>query len=44
LTYTINADPVTVNQTGVRHFFTDDSGVIRFNGSATAAATDSPLQ
>ncbi len=43
-TYTVHADPVTVNQTGVRHFFTDASGVIRFNASATATATDSPLQ
>jgi type IV pilus assembly protein PilA len=43
-TYTVKADPVTVNQTGVRHFFTDGSGVIRFNAAATAAVTDSPLQ
>jgi type IV pilus assembly protein PilA len=43
-TYTILGDPVTVNQTGVRHFFSDQSGVLRFNASATAAATDSPLQ
>jgi|SRR5271169_6310465 len=42
--YTINGDPVTVNQTGVRHFFTDQSGVIRFNAAATALVTDSPLQ
>jgi type IV pilus assembly protein PilA len=42
--YTVNADPVTVNQTGVRHFFTDASGVIRFNATQTAAVTDSPLQ
>jgi prepilin-type N-terminal cleavage/methylation domain-containing protein len=42
-TYTCKADPVTVNQTGVRHFFTDASGVIRFNSTQTAAATDSPL-
>jgi type IV pilus assembly protein PilA len=42
--YTINGDPITVNQTGVRHFFTDASGVIRFNAAATAAVTDSPLQ
>jgi hypothetical protein len=33
-----------VNQTGVRHFFTDQSGVIRFNAAATATVTDSPLQ
>jgi type II secretory pathway pseudopilin PulG len=43
-TYTVHADPITVNQTGVRHFFTDASGVIRFNAAATAAVTDSPLQ
>jgi prepilin-type N-terminal cleavage/methylation domain-containing protein len=43
-TYSVHADPVTVNQTGVRHFFTDGSGVIRFNATATATATDSPLQ
>lgn len=42
-TYTVKADPVTVNQTGVRHFFTDASGVIRFNSTQTAASTDSPL-
>jgi type IV pilus assembly protein PilA len=42
--YTTLADPVTVNQTGVRHFYTDQSGVLRFNATATAAVTDSPLQ
>jgi type IV pilus assembly protein PilA len=42
--YTILGDPVTVNQTGVRHFFTDQSGVLRFNAAAVAAVTDSPLQ
>ncbi|HUK31027.1 MAG TPA: prepilin-type N-terminal cleavage/methylation domain-containing protein [Candidatus Acidoferrum sp.] len=42
--YTINANPITVNQTGVRFFFTDQSGVIRFNATQEAAVTDSPLQ
>jgi len=42
-TYSINADAVVENQTGVRHFYTDMSGVIRFNAGATAAVTDSPL-
>jgi len=42
-TYTINADPVTQNGTGVRHFFTDQSAVIRANPSAVASVTDSPL-
>jgi type IV pilus assembly protein PilA len=41
--YTINANPLVVNQTGVRYFFTDQSGVVRWNGTTTAAVTDSPL-
>jgi type IV pilus assembly protein PilA len=41
--YTLNADPVVSNQTGVRHFFTNESGVVRWNSTATAALTDSPL-
>jgi type IV pilus assembly protein PilA len=41
--YTINGDPTSVNQTGVRHFFTDQSGVVRFNSAQAAAITDSPL-
>ncbi len=42
-TYTINGDPLNA-QTGTRHFFSDESGVIRFNTSAAAAVTDTPLQ
>ena len=42
--YTLNGDPVTVNQTGVRHFYSDASGLIRFNTATTASASDSPLQ
>jgi type IV pilus assembly protein PilA len=44
--YSINAGPVSENQTGVRGFYTDMSGVIRWdaNGSTSAAVTDSPLQ
>ncbi|MBI1749892.1 MAG: prepilin-type N-terminal cleavage/methylation domain-containing protein [Acidobacteria bacterium] len=38
--YTLNADPVTVGTTGQRHFFTDQTGVIRANTAAKAAATD----
>jgi type IV pilus assembly protein PilA len=41
--YTINADPSQVNQTGVRHFYTDSSGVVRSNQTQVAAVTDSPL-
>ena len=43
-TYTVNADPITPGQTGQRYFFTDQSGVIRFNTSAAATVSDSPLQ
>jgi type IV pilus assembly protein PilA len=42
-TYTINADAMTQNTTGVRHFYTDQSGVIHYNSAATATATSSPL-
>ena len=42
--YTITADPVTPGQTGRRHFFTDQSGVIRWNASTTASASDQPIQ
>jgi type IV pilus assembly protein PilA len=41
--YTVNANPVVSNQTGVRYFFTDQSGVVRWNATAPAAVTDSPL-
>ncbi|MGC2209953.1 MAG: prepilin-type N-terminal cleavage/methylation domain-containing protein [Candidatus Korobacteraceae bacterium] len=43
-TYTSNANPVTVQQTGVRYFYSDASGVIRYNTTATASSVDSPLQ
>ena len=41
-TYTIKADPVSAS-TGQRHFYTDQSGVIRVNTSTAANSTDSPL-
>ena len=41
--YTVNAAPINPNQTGVRYFYTDASGVVRVNGLAAAAVTDSPL-
>ncbi len=41
--YTVNGDPQN-SQTGQRHFFSDQSGVIRFNTSASAGSSDSPLQ
>jgi len=43
-TYTVNANPQVAGQTGQRSFFTDQSGVIRFNLTAAATVSDSPLQ
>jgi prepilin-type N-terminal cleavage/methylation domain-containing protein len=42
--YTITAFPVTVNQTGLRGFFTDQSGVIRYDVGVQASISSSPLQ
>ena len=41
--YSVNGDPQN-SQTGQRHFYSDQSGVIRANVSAAATGTDSPLQ
>jgi type IV pilus assembly protein PilA len=43
-TYTINGDPVTPGATGQRHFYADQSGVIRFNANSVAGVTDAPVQ
>ena len=42
--YTINADPITENSTGTRHFFTDESGLIRMSNSEPATANSPPLR
>jgi type IV pilus assembly protein PilA len=42
--YTLAAGPIAPDQTGQRYFFTDQSAVIRFNISAAATVSDSPLQ
>jgi type IV pilus assembly protein PilA len=41
-TFAANADPDTGG--GTRHFFTDETGVIRYNLSAAATATDAAIQ
>jgi type IV pilus assembly protein PilA len=41
--YVISADPVTPGSTGLRHFFTDESGVIRFSMRGGADASSPPL-
>ena len=42
--YTITAQPANRGQTGQRTFFSDQSGVIRFDATGTATATSSPIQ
>ena len=41
--YTVTADPTTVGGSGQRHFFTDQTNVVRVNNSAPAGSTDSPI-
>ena len=41
--YSVEAEPQSP-QTGQRRFYSDQSGVIRYNTSATATASDNPLQ
>jgi prepilin-type N-terminal cleavage/methylation domain-containing protein len=44
-TYNVTAIPITVDQTGKRSFYSDASGVIRYNSAgSTPASTDSALQ
>ena len=42
-TYTVEAWPVTALQTGIRYFFTDQSGVVRSNSNASATASSTPI-
>lgn len=42
--YTLVGNPVSRGQSGQRGFFSDQSGVIRYNISATASAGSTPLQ
>lgn len=42
--YAINADPQVPNYTGSRHFYTDQTAVIRENDTVPAGPTDNPIQ
>jgi prepilin-type N-terminal cleavage/methylation domain-containing protein len=42
-TYSFNADPVAAGTTGQRHFFVDQTGVIRFNMAAKAGPKDAVI-
>ncbi len=43
-TYASNANPITVDQTGKRYFYSDASGVLRYNTTVTASSADAALQ
>ena len=43
-TYDTNAAPVTLNVTGVRYFYSNESGVIRYASGAAADANSPALQ
>jgi type IV pilus assembly protein PilA len=43
-TYTIKASPANLGTTGQRGFFSDQTGVIRYNQAGAATATDPALQ
>ena len=42
-TYALNGDPINVGTTGQRHFYTDQSGVIRFDAAAVATNASVPI-
>jgi type IV pilus assembly protein PilA len=44
VSYTVTADPTNEDVTGVRHFFTDESGVIRGARGQQATSDSPPLQ
>jgi type IV pilus assembly protein PilA len=43
-TYTITATPITASVTGQRGFFSDQTGVIRYDPAGAATVTSNPLQ
>jgi len=44
VSYTLLAQPANRGQTGQRQFFSDQSGVIRFDAVGTATVTSTPIQ
>jgi type IV pilus assembly protein PilA len=44
MTFSITADPMRENTTGMRHFFVDESGVIRIEKGRAASVESEPLQ
>ena len=41
--FTITAEPLTAGSTGTRYFFSDESGVIRYNTAGSADNSSNPL-
>ena len=41
--FTVTGAPLTAGSTGTRYFFSDESGVIRYNTGAAATSSSSPL-
>ena len=41
--YSINADPTVQNYTGTRHFYSDQTALIRENDTVPAGPTDNPI-
>jgi type IV pilus assembly protein PilA len=41
--YSVTADPSNYGVTGERHFYTDQTAIIRFNTSVAATSTDTPI-
>ena len=42
--YVIEADPIKRNTTGMRYFFTDQTGVIRYSAAGAANASSAPIR
>jgi type II secretory pathway pseudopilin PulG len=42
--YVLSADPITQNTTGIRHFFVDESGVIRVEKRGSASRDSPPIE
>ncbi len=42
--YSVSADPIVVGNTGQRHFYADQTCVIRENPSVAAGPSDNPIQ
>ncbi len=42
--FTLNSDPAVPGKTGTRHFFADESGIIKANGSGQANAADPAVE